>query len=598
MKHTLSKPKRASRHSDSPTERLRQLARAVEQSPVTVVITDTQGIIEYVNPRFTQTTGYPFDEAIGKNPRILKSGEMAAEEYTRLWATLTAGGEWRGEFHNRKKNGELYWESATISPIKDERGNITHYLAIKEDITEGKRVQAALRESEQYARSIIESSLDMIITIDNQRRITEFNPAAEQVFGYTRAQVLGEHVNLLYADHAEGRAVHQTVLLNGKLVQEIWNKRKNGEIFPAYLSAAIMRNEQGEMLGIVGLSRDITQVKRANEMLARRVAELEALRQASLSLTASLDLPAVLESILDNTMRLMPGAQDSHIYLYVDGQLTFGTSQWHDGRQGEEWASPRQDGLTYTVARSGEAIIVPDFQTHPLYANMTTGWQGAIIGLPLKIADRVVGVMSIAFTEPRDFSEEDLRALRLLADQAAIGIENARLYNQVQQLAITDPLTGCYNRRGFVQLGEVEFNRAWRFNRPLAVLMIDVDHYKQLNDTYGHAIGDQILAAMVDCYRANLRTVDIVGRYGGEEFVVLLPEVDLRTALRVAERLRAAVAAMSVPVNDPGIRVTISVGVAILTRNTPDLDALVKRADQAQYRAKQAGRNQVAVSEE
>ncbi|MGE5619513.1 MAG: PAS domain S-box protein [Sphingomonadaceae bacterium] len=127
-------------------EQLRKLSRAVEQSPATVVITDTTGSIEYVNPRFTQLTGYTAEEAFGQNPRILKSGETPPEEYKRLWDTITAGGEWRGEFHNRKKNGELYWEYASISPIRDGDGNITHFLAVKEDITERKRAEDEIRK--------------------------------------------------------------------------------------------------------------------------------------------------------------------------------------------------------------------------------------------------------------------------------------------------------------------------------------------------------------------------------------------------------------------------------------------------------------------
>ena len=121
--------------------RLRQLSRAVEQSPASIVITDTAGRIEYVNPKFVEVTGYSFEEVHGKNPRILKSGETPPEEYKRLWNTITSGGEWRGEFHNKKKNGELYWESASISPIMNEAGVITHFVAVKEDITERKRVE-------------------------------------------------------------------------------------------------------------------------------------------------------------------------------------------------------------------------------------------------------------------------------------------------------------------------------------------------------------------------------------------------------------------------------------------------------------------------
>jgi PAS domain S-box-containing protein len=120
---------------------LRKLSRAVEQSPATIVITDINRNIEYVNPKFTEITGYTKEEAIGQNPRILKSGEMSPENYTQLWKTITSGKEWRGEFHNKKKNGELYWEFASISPIFDNAGNITHFVAVKEDITEKKEAE-------------------------------------------------------------------------------------------------------------------------------------------------------------------------------------------------------------------------------------------------------------------------------------------------------------------------------------------------------------------------------------------------------------------------------------------------------------------------
>ncbi len=121
-------------------EQIRKLSRGVEQSPATIIITDINGKIEYVNPKFTETTGYTFEEAIGKNPRILKSGEKSPEEYQLMWQTIKAGKEWRGEFHNKKKKGELYWEQASISPIKDSQGNITHFIAVKEDITEMKKL--------------------------------------------------------------------------------------------------------------------------------------------------------------------------------------------------------------------------------------------------------------------------------------------------------------------------------------------------------------------------------------------------------------------------------------------------------------------------
>jgi len=142
-----------SQQKNKQEEQLKKLSRAVEQSPATVVITDTKGDIEYVNPKFTQLTGYSYEEAIGNNPRLLKSGEQSAEFYTDMWNTIRSGKEWRGEFHNKKRNGDLYWESASISPILDDNGTVTHYIAVKEDITARKEAEDALRISEEKLRA-------------------------------------------------------------------------------------------------------------------------------------------------------------------------------------------------------------------------------------------------------------------------------------------------------------------------------------------------------------------------------------------------------------------------------------------------------------
>ncbi|MBN1178194.1 MAG: GAF domain-containing protein [Anaerolineae bacterium] len=165
----------------------------------------------------------------------------------------------------------------------------------------------------------------------------------------------------------------------------------------------------------------------------QRVAELEAVRQVSLSMISRLGLEAVLEAILESVFKLLAKVQNAHIFLYYGERLEFGAALWADGRRGEPVAQPRPHGLTYTVAHEGEMIVVPSMQGHPLFANTPPDWNGAIIGLPLKIGALVVGVMNISYREPRTFSENELRMLRLLADQAAIAIENARLFESEQQ---------------------------------------------------------------------------------------------------------------------------------------------------------------------
>jgi PAS domain S-box-containing protein len=149
---------------------LRKLSRAVEQSPSSIVITDVHGDIEYVNPKSVQTTGYTPEEVIGKNPRILKSGELKREAYTELWETITSGHEWRGEFHNRRKNGELYWEFASISPIVNADGKITHFLAIKEDITQRKREQEELQRAREAAEAATQAKSEFLASMSHEIR--------------------------------------------------------------------------------------------------------------------------------------------------------------------------------------------------------------------------------------------------------------------------------------------------------------------------------------------------------------------------------------------------------------------------------------------
>jgi diguanylate cyclase (GGDEF)-like protein len=171
-------------------------------------------------------------------------------------------------------------------------------------------------------------------------------------------------------------------------------------------------------------------------------------------------------------------------------------------------------------------------------------------------------------------------------------LENA--LREVQRLAITDSLTNLYNRRHFSKVGEGEVQRARRYQRPLSAIMLDIDHFKRVNDTYGHTVGDQILQGVAESCRQELRGVDVVGRYGGDEFVILLPENDLATAEQVAERLRKSIAQRQLNNTRGPATVTASLGVATIDGKSPTLETLLSRADQALYSAKQKGRNRVS----
>ena len=173
------------------TAELRKLSQATENSPVSVVVTDKNGTIEYVNPTFRKVTGYTANEVIGQNPNILKSGDTPESYYKELWNTILSGKVWRGEFKNKRKNGKEFWESASISPIKNEDGEITHFVAVKEDITEQKKIRASLRKSELQLRTIFEKSPLGVLHIGKDGIVLDCNDRHAEIMGSTRNEIIG-----------------------------------------------------------------------------------------------------------------------------------------------------------------------------------------------------------------------------------------------------------------------------------------------------------------------------------------------------------------------------------------------------------------------
>jgi diguanylate cyclase (GGDEF)-like protein len=290
-------------------------------------------------------------------------------------------------------------------------------------------------------------------------------------------------------------------------------------------------------------------------------------------------------------------------------------------------------GASFT---SGEPIIVDNAQADPRYYpdidNSLNHPTRTILAVPLKFRDRKIGGLeAMNKTGGQYFAEHDARLLTALAAQATIAIENARLYQKTQdeiaerikvedelrrhrdhleelvrertaevhQLAITDALTGVFNRRHLVELGNRALLHARRYHQPLAAIMLDVDDFKKINDTCGHAAGDEALRKLANQLRKDLRSTDILGRYGGDEFVVLLPETNLQTAYQSAERLLVNIRTLRVGAPQTQIGLTSSLGVAELKpARQQTIDDLIARADDALYTAKQTGRNRVVMQEE
>jgi len=239
-----------------------------------------------------------------------------------------------------------------------------------------------------------------------------------------------------------------------------------------------------------------------------------------------------------------------------------------------------------------------DRRGDPLAAARRVGLQRAI-AVPMCLAGEIVGVLVIHMSAPRTLERSEIRVLQTLANQAVIAIENAAAYEQTKQLATTDAMTGVANHRELETYLERELQRARKTKEPLALIMCDVDHFKQINDTVGHPAGDAVLRHLTrQILVPAVRPKDLVARYGGDEFVLVLRGADSRAALAVAERVRRTVAGQAVLLDGKAVsNLSLSLGIAVFPRDGDSREALVQAADQALYVAKRTGRNRVVRSE-
>jgi len=341
------------------------------------------------------------------------------------------------------------------------------------------------------------------------------------------------------------------------------------------------------------------EAERERLLVAEREQRLlaETLAEVTLAITSLIGHEAVLDEILRQVQRIVPYSS-ANITLLEDDTLRVARWRSYEEFGGEELVSSlvqALDDLTVDldVIQSRQSLVIPDTRQEPRWVVFPeTAWIRSYLVIPICLHDQVRGLLRLDGDTPGKFSAEDAKRLQPLANAAAIALENARLFGEVQRLAITDGLTGTYNRRHFFELAEHELNRASRFGHPVSAILLDVDHFKQVNDTYGHAAGDQVLRVLAERCGESIRDIDILGRYGGEEFAIILPATDLSGARNVAERLRQCISDVPVLTDRGDITITISVGVA---SNDQDVAALLNRADAAMYAAKQAGRNRVAV---
>ena len=531
------------------TDLVRTLSRAVEQSPVSVVITDPTGAIEYTNPRFYQVTGYSAEEAIGQNPRILNSGLTPSETFAELWSAITAGNTWTGTFVNKRKNGELFWEQASIGPIRDEAGSTTHFVAVKEDITERRRVA----ETQRQLAAIVEASRDAIFSCTLEGVITSWNRGAQQLYGYTADEAIGQSITLLSPPDRRGEiAAAAARVRKGEYVSdfETVRVRKDGSLMWMSIAITPTHDELGALSGAAVVARDISARKATEAILRQSEVQFRGLVEQSPVGAFILDDQGHFQVVNDALTRLFGYRHEELVGQHLG--ILFPATEY---KQVRAWYDER--------LRTGATV-------QQEYTMITKG------GKPLTV---LIGSVQIAGD-----AVGHARRASFVTDITA----QKRTEQSLTHAAHHDALTGLPNRALLADRLKQALRAAHRDGASLAVLLVDLDGFKAVNDTLGHAAGDQVLRAAARCFLRAVRESDTVARRGGDEFVLLLPRAERAGAIRVACQIRDGMAE-PVRLREGTIGVGASIGIAIYPEHGSDEDSLLRNADRAMYAAKAAG---------
>ncbi|MDG4553030.1 MAG: PAS domain S-box protein [Candidatus Competibacter sp.] len=536
-----------------------------------VIATDAEGRIARMNPVAERLTGWPLAEAVGRPlaevfrridpPRTdqaatgpVATARASGNEINELapYATLIA------------RDGAECRISDSIAPIRNEAGAVTGTVLVFADVTAEYRIREALRENEERYRGYYELGLIGMAITSPEKAWVQCNDRLCAMLGYSREALFAKtwaeltHPDDLALDEAQFDRV-----LTGEIDGYAMDKRfirKDGEVVYTVLSVRCVRKPEGSVHHFVAMLQDITERKRMEEMLREREATLRSITDSARDAILTMD-PQGRISFWNPAAEQIFGyagneaiGQDLHVLLvperYREAHLKAFPEFQRSGRGGAvgktvDLHALRKDGTEIAVAMSLSGVLIQG------------EWHA-------------VGVV-------RDETERQAREQELL------------------RLATTDPLTGLANRRHFLAQVEHELERFQRYAKPAALLMLDLDHFKRVNDRHGHASGDRVLQHFTAVAQQTLRKVDLIGRLGGEEFAALLPGTDTEGARCLAERLRECVAASPAAGDAGEISFTVSIGLASFAAADRTANTILARADRALYRAKEAGRNRVEV---
>ncbi|HDD61535.1 MAG TPA: diguanylate cyclase [Chloroflexi bacterium] len=445
----------------------------------------------------------------------------------------------------------------------------------------------------------IENMRDGIIVVDLNDRVVDINPAAEKIINLRFANVVGRPSSEVLSDLVDWISSSKEDSTPVKVLT--LGEGQDKKFF--VLNLLPLSDAQGSLVGYTVIFHDNTESHTLTKSLEDQADRLVVLYEIGKAITSTLKIDSLLELIYTQLSKVIQSdAYFVALYLPETHQMDI-RILYDEGKRYPPAIVDASEGLSSWIVENKKPLLIQDLRkemddlpVRPVLVGekkLSRSW----LGVPLLIENNLIGLLAVASYKPNIFNTTDKLFMEQISQQAVLSIQNARHYEEVTRQAKLDSLTGVSNHNHFIEILYQENETALSTQSPLSLIMLDIDHFKLYNDTYGHTIGDQVLRLTVQAIESHIKTTDTVGRWGGEEFGIVLPNATTTQANMVANRIRRTLSELPL-FNVEGNTIpkpTISQGIATIPEHTSDVDELVVIADRALYRAKARGRDQVAV---